>query len=297
MLTWVVRSFTLLAWLAFMAAGVWALGLHRGALPPYTGVLVLGWIGVAALWGRALTLWALPPGTGRAAAELGDPTTVWLRQAAALLVLIVVTAALTMIGTASGQGTLRAVKEAGPAVTSGTVVEVVKVRKRYERKTPRGYQSTLLLQTPDGTRIIAREVNTPAEPGPGKTYPVLWAPSAPALGGVADPTGNVSKFLNDRWGWTATSWGWLGGAAVIYLALALTFAVIAGAAVLHRLAWRPLPQTVQVVVVTVVFAVLHPVLTGAVEWNLAASPIGGLALLVTAVAMPIVAWKRSIDEL
>ncbi|MCP3758069.1 hypothetical protein [Streptomyces sp. TBY4] len=280
-----------------MAAGVWALGLHRGALPPYTGVLLLGWTGVAALWGRALTSAALRQGPGRAAgepepAEFPGTAAVWLRRAAALLVLIVASAALTVIGTASGDGTVRAVKEAGPVVGTGTVAEVAQVRVRYERKTPKGYRSTLILRTPDGTRITARDVETLAEPRPGKTYEVLWAPSAPELGGFADPRYGVSKYLDDRWGWTAASWGWLGGAAVVVLGIMLPLMSMTGTRVLHRLARRPLPQFVQAAVVTAVFVGLHPVLTGAVDRNLASSPIGGLALLVTAGAVLVVAALR-----
>ncbi|MCJ0867972.1 hypothetical protein [Streptomyces sp. AP-93] len=298
MLTWVFRSFTVLAWLAFTAAGVWALGLHRGALPPYTGVLVLGWTGVAALWGRALTLPALRRGTGRAAeepapAESAGAAAVWMRHSAALLALIVATAALTVIGTASGDGTVRAVKEAGPVVTSGTVVEVAQVRARYERKKPKGYRSTLLLRTPDGTRITARDVETLAEPHTGKTYEVLWAPSAPELGGFADPRFGVSKYLDDRWGWTVTSWAWLGAAALFILCIMLPLMSMAGTSVLHRLARQPLPQFVQAAVVTVLFLGLQRVLTGAVDRNLASSPIGGLALLVTAGALMVVARLRS----
>lgn len=291
------RAFGVLAWLAFTAAGIWALGLHRGALPPYTGVLVLGWTGVAALWGRALTLPALRQGTGVAGGEpepTGSvgPAAVWLRHAAALLALIVSTTALTVIGTAGGDGTVRAVKEAGPVVSTATVTEVARAHVRYERKKPKGYRSTLVLRTPDGTRITARDVETLAEPLPGKTYEVLWAPSAPELGGFADPRFGVSKYLDDRWGWTVASWGWLGGAAVLILAVMLPLMSMTGTRALHRLARRPLPQFVQAAVVTVLFVVLQRVLTGRVDWNPASSLLGGLALLVTAVTVLVVALLR-----
>ncbi|MFD5422762.1 hypothetical protein ACFWJT_32700 [Streptomyces sp. NPDC127069] len=311
MLTWSVRISGLLAFTAAAALAVWTAGLANGVPLPSPGLTELAWVVGGLVWLRVLALWAwwfdeeygwLPtrperpvsltkggrPGPLRRLADREYESTAWvfLRQSAVWSLVVVAIAAMNVLGSSHGSPYVRSLLQAGAAYTTATVAEVSdvdEVRNGDEELVV--YHTTLAVTTPQGSRVRSDTAFTPHRPEPGDQVRVLWAPTAPELGGLVGTDEPLDRYLKRDWGPTLRGVGPAALALLLVLTCMLPTAVGAEADGLQEQAWSPFAQTVHAAAVTAVLAAVLPYLTGTLDYGyLGLAAVGLLALYI---AMPI----------
>ncbi|MEV6979277.1 hypothetical protein [Kitasatospora sp. NPDC093806] len=320
MLAWFVRISALLAGVATGVLSLWTLGLPDGVPLPAPGLVTLAWTVGGLVWLRVLTLWvwwsddnhywlsrlpfdrvweALPkvsrrkgrrrPGLLRRFATSDFDSTRWvfLRQAAVWLLVAVSFAALVVLGRSQGSEQVRALVRAGAAFSTATVVEVSEVDENLSADDVLVYHAALVLALPEGGRVRVDGARTLAAPEPDGRVDVLWAPTAPELGGVvAEDQPSMSRYLNRDWGLTVHRTAPLGVAVMLVLFGMLPLALAAEDDGLQEVAWSPVAQTVHAAAVTGMLLLALPYLSGtAGVFSGIEAAWGGLLLLYFALPL------------
>ncbi|MER7584497.1 hypothetical protein [Kitasatospora sp. NPDC097691] len=280
-MTWVVRCCAVGAWAAMAVALVWAFGLGSGALQPQSDLLLLGWAGLGLLWLRLVALWTraavrawartragrvpLSKQPTRKAREPRVPgsfhTRAWVHaRHAAVWVLIPLAAAVpTSLREMDGGDSVRHLKQAGAVTVTATVVNASDVEEIEDDGKVTGYHADLVLAIPGGPQVTAYGV-TREEPHPDGRVRALWAPSSPQLGAVVNDTKDLDAFVRTGWTWHAESIGMFVFFGLFVGAGIVPLSVSAGTDALHDLTWRPLVQTVNTTVLTLLFLWIRPFL-------------------------------------
>ncbi|MDV9173881.1 hypothetical protein R6V09_27715 [Streptomyces sp. W16] len=306
-LVWTVRLCGLVGWVAVAVACAWLLGVG-GVPRPWNALLVWGAVAAGcavvragALWGvRRLGLsgggvslnkahgggsWASydrlgPEVLGRRRPPLGYvlgrhlDSRGWIRgRSCAVWLLVGFASAALFVGllaAGSRDDRVDALRDAGARVSSATVVERPGgVREDLSEDVVRGYSARLVVAVSGGSeRLAVKGAYTFDKPRAGTEVEVLWAPSAPELGGYVHERKDLRALAGGRW--SAFSGGADGRDAlvafvlvmVIGCVLAAVFTFTAGPGALQRLAWAPGVQTVRAALIVAVFLGWRPFLLG-----------------------------------
>ncbi|MEV7523838.1 hypothetical protein [Streptomyces sp. NPDC091371] len=303
-MVWCVRLSAALAYVAAAVLSLWTAGLPSGAPLPVPGLVGLAWTLIGLVWLRVVALWigrlqgeyfwvsleeprrkapvrsvSLAKGAGRArrnrpgvlrrvlAYHYDSVWWVYLRQSAVWLLLPVAFVALVGLGDSHGSQHIRSLLRAGAAYGPASVAEVADLTESRSEGEVVGYHSTLLLALPGGGRVRAEHTSTRYEPKPDSRVHVLWAPTAPGLGGLVDDGEDLGRYLDRDWGLTLS--GIAPGAIVLLLILAamLPVSIAAEDDGLQELAWSPVTQTVHACAVTGVLLAALPFLSGTASGN------------------------------
>ncbi|MEU6354451.1 hypothetical protein ABZ896_34850 [Streptomyces sp. NPDC047072] len=293
-LVWTVRVSGVVGWFAAAVACWWLLGVAYTPRP-WTGPLVGGAVVTGCAVVRAAALWGLRRGHARVDLEKASgafESVGWVRaRAGALWLLLTFACGALFVGLmTAGMGNERVaeLRDAGARVSTATVVESPRaVREDLSEDVVRGYTSRLVVAVPDGPERLATRAYTHDRPRTGTEVEVLWAPSAPELGGYVHERESLRTLAAGRW--EAFPEGANGRDALVAFILAmvtiglfaLVFTFTAGPRALQELAWSAPVQTFYAVLVTAVFAGWRPLLTGdpvsPVEGLLG---VGGFGILV-----------------
>lgn len=304
---------------------LWTAGLPGGAAPYGGGPVTAVWVAGGLLWLRVVALWvwwsdeeyswvsglaarrrtvsllkAVRPGRlrardrsrrkyrSRSPFDFGSRWWVYVRQSAVWLLLPFACAALAGFAQANESETVRSVVRAGAAVSVATVVEAHDVVENTSEGSTIGYFSKLTLALPGGGTVRAEGAYTPREPEPDDKVEVLWAPSAPELGGRVHYEIKMSRYLDREWGLTRADLPALAIGMVLVLAFVVTLGCAAEEDGLDDVAWRPVAQTVHAVVVSGVLLAALPYLAGTATGREGATALlylGSLALLFLYIGM------------
>ncbi len=297
MLTWSVRISAALAYTAMAVVVLWTAGLPGGVAAQGTGLAAAAWVAGGLLWLRVVALWVWwsddnyswmsrlaarrrtvsllkgpRPGRFRSGSNRMDRHNsssvfasrrwVYLRQSAVWLLLPLACAALAGFSQAYESETVRSVVRAGASVSVATVVEAHDVVENTSEGSTIGYFSKLTLALPGGGTIRAEGAYTPRQPEPDDKVEVLWAPSAPELGGRVHYQTAMSHYVDQDWGLTLSDLPALAIGTITVLAFVVTLGIATQEDGLHDLAWRPVSQTVHAVVVSGVLLGALPYLAG-----------------------------------
>ncbi|MFD8412155.1 tetratricopeptide repeat protein [Streptomyces sp. NPDC059650] len=280
---WCVRLSAALAYVVAAVLSLWTAGLPSGVPLPVPGLVGLAWTLIGLVWLRVVALWtgrfqgtyfwvsieepcpedpvgpvSLAKGADRVrrnrpgvlhrvrAYHYDGVRWVYLRQSAVWLLLPVSFVALAGLGDSHGSQHIRSLLRAGAAYGPASVAEVADLTVRRSEGEAVGYDSTLLLALPGGVRVRAEDASTRYEPRPDGRVQMLWAPSAPSLGGGIAP-----------------------GAFVLLLILVAMVPVSIAAEDdgLQELAWSPVTRTVHACAVTGVLLAALPFLSGTASGN------------------------------
>lgn len=306
-LVWAVRLCGLVGWVAVAVACTWLLGVGA-VPRPWNGLLAWGAVAAGCAVVRVGALWGLRRlgGTGGGVSlKKSDGSGSWapydrlepevlsrrrpplgyvlgrslesrawirLRTCAVWLLVGLASGALFvgLLGTGSGDDRVDALRDAGARVSTATVVERPGgVREDLSEDVVRGYSARLVVAVPGGPeRLVVKGAYTYDEPRAGAEVAVLWAPSAPELGGYVHERKDLRALAGGRW--SAFSGGGDGRDAlvafvlvmVIGCVLAAVFTFTAGTGALQRLAWSPGVQTVRAALIVAVFLGWRPLLLG-----------------------------------
>ncbi|MDI5912017.1 MULTISPECIES: hypothetical protein [Streptomyces] len=292
---WTVRLSGLVGWVAAAVACWWLLGV--AATPrPWTGPLVWGTVAAGCAVVRAGALWGLRRGPGRVVLEKAGESggalgralgfsfdsAGWIRaRNGALWLLVTFACGALFVGlmtATTGDERVAALRDAGGRVSTATVVERPRaVREDLSEDVVRGYTSRLVVAVPDGPARLATRAYTHDEPRIGTEVEVLWARSAPELGGYVHERESLRTLAAGRW--EAFPDGANGRDALLAFVLtmvtvgvfALVFIFTSGPRALQRLAWSAPLQTVYAALITAVLVGWRPLLLGG-----GASPAEGL---------------------
>ncbi|MET9786781.1 hypothetical protein [Streptomyces canus] len=304
-LVWTVRLGGLVGWVAAAVACWWLLGV-ASTPRPWTGPLVWGAVAAGCAVLRAGALWGLRPGSGRAVLEKSGSggaldealgfsfdSAGWIRARSGAVWLLVTFACGAlfvglMTGTA-GNERVAELRDAGAEVSAARVVEPPRaVRADLSEDVVRGYTSRLVVAVQDdGPAGLATRAYTHDEPRVGTEVEVLWARSAPELGGYVHEREDLRTLAAGRW--EAFPDGANGRDALLAFVLAMVtvgvFALVLtftpGPRALQQRAWSAPVQTVYAVLITAVFVGWRPLLLGdgaSVAEGLLG--VGGFGLLV-----------------
>ncbi|MFJ9005203.1 hypothetical protein [Streptomyces canus] len=304
-LVWTVRLVGLVGWVAAAVACWWLLGV-ASTPRPWTGPLVWGAVAAGCAVLRAGALWGLRPGSGRVVLEKSGSggaldevlgfsfdSAGWIRARSGAVWLLVTFACGAlfvglMTGTA-GNERVAELRDAGAEVSAARVVEPPReVRADLSEDVVRGYTSRLVVAVQDdGPAGLATRAYTHDEPRVGAEVEVLWARSAPELGGYVHEREDLRTLAAGRW--EAFPDGANGRDALLAFVLAMVtvgvFALVLtftpGPRALQELAWSAPVQTVYAVLITAVFVGWRPLLLGdgaSVAEGLLG--VGGFGLLV-----------------
>lgn len=169
----------------------------------------------------------------------------------------------------TGNERVAALRDAGGRVSTATVVERPRaVRKDLSEDVVRGYMSRLVVAVPEGPARLATRAYTHDEPRVGTEVEVLWARSAPELGGYVHERESLRTLAAGRW--EAFPDGANGRDALLAFVLAmvtvgvfaLVFTFTSGPRALQELAWSAPLQTVYAVLITAVLVGWRPLLLG-----------------------------------
>ncbi|MET7733871.1 hypothetical protein ABZT02_21245 [Streptomyces sp. NPDC005402] len=282
-LVWTVRLCGAVAWIAAAVACWWLLGV--AATPrPWTGPLVWGAVAAGCAVLRAGALWGLRHGSGgvppeklRAALDealgFSFDSAGWVRaRSGALWLLVTFACGALFVGlmtAGTGDEQVAELRDAGAEVSTARVVEPPRaVREDLGEDVVRGYMSRLVVAVPDGPARLATRAYTHDEPRVGAEVEVLWARSAPELGGYVHERESLRTLAAGRWeAFPAGANGRdtllafvLAMVAVGVFALVLTFTP--GPRALQKLAWSAPVQTVHAVLLTAVLVGWRPLLMG-----------------------------------
>ena len=306
-LVWTVRLCGLVGWVAVAVACAWLLGVGA-VPRPWNGLLVWGAVAAGCAVVRAGALWGLrrvegagggvslnksdgggsrasydrlgPEVLGRRRPPLGYvlgrclDSRVWIRVRSCAVWLLVSFASgalfVGLLGTGSGDDRVDALRDAGARVSTATVVERPGgVREDLSEDVVRGYSARLVVAVPGGPeRLVVKGAYTYDKPRGGAEVEVLWAPSAPELGGYVHERKDLRTLAGGHW--SVFSGGADGRDAlvafvlvmVIGCVLAAVFTFTAGPGALQRLAWSPGVQTVRAALIMAVFLGWRPFLLG-----------------------------------
>ncbi|WP_406458123.1 hypothetical protein OH768_28050 [Streptomyces sp. NBC_01622] len=280
-LVWTVRLCGPAGWVAVAVACVWLLGV--GAVPrPWNGVLAWGAVAAGCAVVRAGALWGLRRIEGSGGGVSLNKSNGggswesrgWIRVRTCAVWLLVGLASgalfVGLLGAGSGDDRVDALRDAGARVSTATVVERPGgVREDLSEDVVRGYSARLVVAVPGGPeRLVVKGAYTYDKPRGGAEVEVLWAPSAPELGGYVHERKDLSALAGGRW--SAFSGGADGRDAlvafvlvmVVGCVLAAVFTFAAGPVALQRLAWSPGVQTVRTALIVAVFLGWRPFLLG-----------------------------------
>ena len=283
-LVWTVRFSALVGWIAAAVACAWLLGV--GAVPrPWTGPLVWGGVAAGCAVVRAGALWGLrrkpgvvleKPRTASLDEVLGFSFDApgWVRaRTGALGLLVVFACAALFVGlmtTGSGNERIVDLRDAGAELSTATVVERPRaVREDRSEDVVRGYTSRLVVAVPGGPeRLAVKGAYTQGKPRRGTEVEVLWARSAPELGGYVHERESLRTLAASRW--EAFPDGANGRDALVAFVLVMVVGGVitlivtctAGPRALQRVAWSAPVQTVPAVLIAAVFLGRRPVLLG-----------------------------------
>jgi len=186
-------------------------------------------------------------------------------------------------------------------VSVATVVEAPRaVRRDLGDDVVRGYTSRLVVAVSDGPARLSTRAYTHDKPREGAEVEVLWARSAPELGGYVHERESLRTLAAGRW--EAFPDGTNGRDALLAFVLvmvvigvfALVFTFTAGPRTLQRLAWSAPLQTVHAVLIAAVFVGWRPLLLGGSAS--AAEGLAGLGGFVLLVLTHMFMAGRSIGE-
>jgi len=301
-LVWTVRLCGLVGWIAVAVACAWLLGVE--SVPrPWNGPLVWGAVAAGcavvragALWGvwrsrrpgdpvsltkpreewydqpRPELLGSRPPLGYLLGTRLDSPALIRARTCAVWLLVGFASGALFvgLMATGSRNDRVDSLRDAGARVSTATVVERPgAVREDLSEDVVRGYSARLVVAVPGGPeRLAVKGAYTHDKPRAGTEVEVLWAPSAPELGGYVHERKDLDTLAEGRW--SAFSGGADGRDSLIAFVLVVVlgcvlapvFAFTAGPGALQRLAWSPGVQTVRAALTAAVFLGWRPLLLG-----------------------------------
>ncbi|MFE1272888.1 DUF3592 domain-containing protein [Streptomyces sp. NPDC058757] len=326
MSAWFVRIAGVFVYVTAAVLAVWTTGLPAGVPLPVPGLVPLAWVLVGLVWLRvlALLLWwaddhygwfprrgddgtparpsavslekgpARPrrerPGLFRRLASYAYDGVPWvfLRQSLVWLLVVLAVVALSVLGRAHTSQHVRSLLRAGAVHATATVVEAEKVRERRDDEDAiTGYHSTLVLAARGDGRVRVEGAFTGGRPEPGSRVEVLWAPSAPELGGLVEEGRDMERYLDRDWGLTLSGTAFALLPLLLVLTCMLPTAIAAEADCLQEQAWSPLAQTVHATAVTGFVLLALPYLSGTFTGGGAPLFVAGAGLLALYVAMPV----------
>ncbi|MFJ8012862.1 hypothetical protein [Streptomyces sp. NPDC096339] len=208
--------------LLFAALTLWTLLFHAGVSVYRPDVVALGALALASaagwVWSGSRPIPVTPPGqvepVPAPAAKLPwrRPFRDFLPLLLAVVVVlpaVVVVAELMSRPDGDDLKRIAAIQEAGAEVAWGTVVKVEQVKKKAYKEMPATADVTVEVPVPvpglgggssDTTRLEVANGHIQTVTGglKGASVLVLYAPTAPALGGVVDGPGNVERYLESH---------------------------------------------------------------------------------------------------
>jgi hypothetical protein len=222
----------------------------------------------------------------------GDDIWTKLRTGAVWLLVAFSSGALfvALMSTPDWDDRVEALREAGAEVGVAKIVtEPGGVRADVDDDdVVQGYSSRLVVSVPGGPeRLAVNGAYTSEKPRKGTEVDVLWARSAPRLGGYVNETQDLSTIAAGRW--EAFPDSELGGVQLIAFILLVAvfggvltpiFTLVADADDLQELAWSPLAQTVRAALTAAVFLGWRPLLLGEQPQTVEALFAGGGFVLV-----------------
>ncbi|MDO0913182.1 hypothetical protein QQM39_20695 [Streptomyces sp. DT2A-34] len=253
-LVWIVRLCASAGWIATAVACTWLLGATAMSRP-WHGPLVWGAVAAGCAVVRAIALWVLRD-------EPDDDTftgDVWVKlRTGAVWLLVTFSSAVffvALLTSANAGEKLDALRDAGAEVSSARVMERQSTREESDGEGGvKGYASRLVVSVPGGAeRLTVRGAYTYEKPRQGTEIDVLWARSAPELGGYANESKDLHALAGNRW--SAFQDDELGTGSVIAFVvigligavLGLVFTLVPDADDLQELAWSAPLQTVRAV--------------------------------------------------
>lgn len=304
-LVWWFRLCALAGWAAAAVACAWLLGAT--ALPrPWTEAYGWGAVAVGCAVGRVLALWRLrvlreegrppvdptapsSPADRRAAsgpASLSEAlgfsfsdlhgSRVWIRARTLAVWALVAFASgsflVALLASSNSGEKLDALRKAGAVAGTATVVgEPHAVREELtDEGAVKGYASRLVVAVPGGPeRLTVRGAYTYERPRGGTEVDVLWAASAPELGGYVNESKDLESLARGRWDAFPDDEAGR-GALITFIAVAVVFGGVLGTVfslsppvdALRRLAVSPGHQTVRAASAVVAFAAWSPLILG-----------------------------------
>ncbi|CAL9652594.1 hypothetical protein SUDANB108_06690 [Streptomyces sp. enrichment culture] len=316
----VVRLCAVTGWGATAVACFWLLGAT--AMPrPWTEAFAWGAVAVACAVVRVLALWALralPEDDGTRTAPVPEPSRrrsasgpaslgealgfsfadlhrspVWIKLRTGAVWALVAFASGTffvaLLTSANAGEKLDGLRTAGAEVSTATVVagpEAVR-EELTSRHVVKGYVSRFVVSVPGGPgRLPVRGAYTYDRPRAGTEVDVLWARSAPELGGYVNESKNLGVLAEARW--NAFADDELGiGSLLAFVLIALVFGIVGAvfsiapqAGALQRLAESAPLQTVRAALAVAVFWGWSPTMLGHEPGLLHLLPAVGSFLLV-----------------
>ncbi|MEU6667102.1 hypothetical protein [Streptomyces sp. NPDC046727] len=326
-LVWFVRLCGLAGWGSAAVACGWLLGAAPMSRP-WDGPLVWGGVAAGCAAVRVLALWALrligedgapgwkvslKKGTGRrdvrnvrhqdvwrrhvrwrSGRSFGlAGSALWVKGRTALVWLLVAFAAGAMFAClmSMGSGRIDELRDAGAEVATARVVgDPLRVRaERDDEDQVKGYASRLVVAVDGGAgRLTVKGAYTYDKPREGTRVRVLWAPSAPGLGGYVNESRDLPTLAAGRWQPFADDE--LGGAALFAfvlvaviggLVMAPVFSLAADEDSLEERAWSAPWQTVRGLFVVGQYLAWRPILLGQeAHWASFAFAGGGFVLVL-----------------
>ncbi|MFD8011711.1 hypothetical protein [Streptomyces sp. NPDC058955] len=323
---WFVRIAGVCAYGAAAVLAVWTTGLPAGVALPVPGLVPLAWTVVGLVWLRVLALllwWAddtygwfprrgndeaatrpsaisLTKGPARArrerpgllrrlaASEFDSVPWVFLRQSLVWLLVVFAVTALSVLGRAHASQHVRSLVQAGAAHATATVVKAENVgERRDDEDAITGYYATLVLALPEDERVRVEGAFTDERPKPGSRVDVLWAPTAPELGGLVAEGQDMERHLDRDWGLTPSGTAFALLPLLLVLTCVLPTSIGAEADCLHEQAWSPLTQTVHAAAVTGFVLLALPYLSGTFTDDGASLFMAGIGLLALYIVLPV----------
>jgi hypothetical protein len=317
LLLWMVRLCALVGWVATAIACFWLLG--ASAMPrPWTEVYGWGAAAVACAVVRVLGLWGLrvlpaaqgtpgepvslskPAGgtSARGSVALGDAlgfsfsdvhdSRAWIKLRTGAVWALVAFASgsffVALLTSANAGEKLDGLRTAGAEVSTATVVggpESVREELTDEHAV-KGYVSRLVVSVPGGPgRLPVHGAYTYDRPRAGTEVHVLWARSAPELGGYVNESKDLGVLAGARWDAFADDEAGA-GSLLAFIVITGVFGGVLGAVftlspqarALQRLAGSAPSQTVRAALAVAVFWGWCPTLLGqevsVLQWLLAA---------------------------
>ncbi|GAA3774766.1 hypothetical protein ACFS5L_28670 [Streptomyces phyllanthi] len=274
-LVWTVRLCAVAGWVATAVACTWLLGATAMARP-WHGPLVWGAVAVGCAVVRVVALWVLRDEPRDALARSGGWTK--LRTGAVWLLVAFASGSffVALLTSPNSGEKLDSLRDAGAEVGTATVMERLSVRKELDDEgAVQGYVSRMVVSVADGAdgadgveRLTVRGAYTYKKPREGTRVDVLWARSAPDLGGYVNESKDLTTLAAGRW--AAFQDDELGDASLMAFVVIGLFGAVLGpvftlvndADDLQEMAWSAPAQTVFAVLAAAVYWGWRPLLLG-----------------------------------